>query len=373
MENTNHEKEVLYLLDEAAIKGPEGLLLKPIKWRIRDRAVTVLLGPAGAGKSILLRSLSGEALPEGCQRSGLWQYRDATLDETSQRALSGTEIVRSPQQKRGDLKNGKLERHENTSEPSWREALLSGAHTVLLDEPENGLQEDALASLKQMIRDQASRGAVILITHQLDFARAVADDICLICAQKIEAQGEASDFFQNPPSELATRFLEQGNCWPPPKTPDLPDHFQWVLPGRLAGMGKPGLLGDEEEDLTAIATAGVTNLITLTQERYPDQKLRSYGIVGRHFPIKDMGVPAIGTTASLCRDIKRLMEEGEGVAVHCHAGLGRTGTILASTLIWMGRGPDEAIEEIRIVRKGYIQSRAQLNFIQSFSDWQNPL
>jgi atypical dual specificity phosphatase len=133
-------------------------------------------------------------------------------------------------------------------------------------------------------------------------------------------------------------------------------------------MGKPGLLADVDSDLAAIASAGVTHLITLTEGPFDLAKLRSFGIRGRHFPIRDMGVPALGSTARLCREIQTTVEDGGVVAVHCHAGLGRTGTILAAMKVWLGAEPDEAVDAVRQVNPGYIQSRQQLAFVRQFHD-----
>jgi atypical dual specificity phosphatase len=145
----------------------------------------------------------------------------------------------------------------------------------------------------------------------------------------------------------------------------LPSHFRWILPGRLAGMGRPGLLGPADQDLEAVASAGATLLVTLTEEPLPFD-LRPYGLLGRHFPIRDMGVPSIHATAALCREIERGFATG-GVVLHCHAGLGRTGTVLAAALCWLGHPPDEAIATLRGIGRSYIQTRSQEEFVRSFA------
>jgi atypical dual specificity phosphatase len=210
---------------------------------------------------------------------------------------------------------------------------------------------------------------VVIVTHDVSFAREVADDAIILCAGRILAACPFADLDRAPPCDLVARFLRDGNCWPcAPLAPELPSHFKWVIDRRLAGMGRPGLLRDADEDLASIAGAGITRLVSLTEDTLASGRLRSFGIHGRHFPVPDMGVPAIGPTAALCRDIERWLKSGEVVAVHCRAGLGRTGVMLASVLVWMGAGPDVAIEHLRERGKGFIQTEAQLRFVHRFAE-----
>jgi atypical dual specificity phosphatase len=150
--------------------------------------------------------------------------------------------------------------------------------------------------------------------------------------------------------------------------PELPRHFHWLEPHRLAGLGRPGLGRDVEHDLAALAGAGIRLLVSLTEDPFPTSLLRPLAIVGRHLPIADMSVPTIGGCASVCRDIARHLDAGEGVAVHCHAGMGRTGTVLAAFLVWNGSAPESAIDRVRAVARGYIQNRSQEEFIRRFAE-----
>ena len=210
-------------------------------------------------------------------------------------------------------------------------------------------------------------GASIVITYYLGFARQAADDVCLFVAGSIVEHGPAKRFFEHPETELGQRFLQQGNCWPGGRrAPALPSHFNCIIPERLAGMGMPGLLGHADDDLDALSASGVTLLVSLTEERLPAELMRSHQLQYRHFPIPDMGVPALGPTARLCGQIARVIERGEGVTVHCRAALGRTGTILAAVLVWLGRDAEAAVREVRAVGRGYIQNKAQLGFVERF-------
>jgi atypical dual specificity phosphatase len=256
------------------------------------------------------------------------------------------------------------------SQHGRRGGLSFDAHAdiCLLDEPNVGLSTDELSRLPGALKEMARAGAVVVITHDLSLARAVGDDVIFLCAGSVRFAGAAKTFFETPPDELAARFVKQGNCWPAAPALELPSHHRWVLDDALGGMGRPGLLRDEEEDFAAMAQASLTWVVSLTEEPLPAARLREFGLQGRHFPIPDMGVPGIGPTAGLCAEIVRWMASGERVVVHCHAGLGRTGTILAATLVWIGRSAEEAIAEVRAQNPRFIQSTAQLDFVRRFAD-----
>ncbi|MFW6067275.1 MAG: ATP-binding cassette domain-containing protein [Myxococcota bacterium] len=351
----------LFELRGAGIEGPGGALLRDLDWIVHDRAVTVLLGPAGIGKSLLLRRLSGDRLPEGWTESGQWLHRGRSVDER----LPPQDVAWCPQ--RVPRRDGKKSAPPGGAH--WRSALDGRASTVLLDEPERGATFADREALVGALADRRARGAAVVVTHDLRFAQSIADDVCLIVAGGIAAATDARTFFQQPPNDLARRFLMQGNCWPPgPRPPELPSHFRWIIPGALAGMGRPGLLGDEDADLEAVAAAGVELLVSLTREPVANERLRSFGMQGRHFPIKDMGVPAIGPAARVCAEMTRRIEAGSAVALHCHAGLGRTGTMLATYLVWSGADAEEAIATVRGVSSKYIQTESQVEFIRRFAE-----
>lgn len=352
--------EDLYRLQGAGLKSPTGIYLRDLDWIIPSAGVTLILGPAGTGKSSLMATLAG-APPKEVTALGTWRYRGSDLFAGGRGRPDG--VFWLPQHPAG----ARAVRRE-ADPPAWRTAFESGASTLLMDEPTVGRGAEEVAELGAALRAHGARGAAVIVTHDLAFARAVADSVGFVCAGELRAKSDARSFFEGPQTDLVARFLKQGNCWPAVSQPPLPSHFRWVLPDSLAGMGRPGLIGDEDEDLFAIASAGITHLVSLTEEPVSPAKLRAFGLVGRSFPIPDMGIPPVATTARLCRDIERVLGDGGRVAVHCHAGLGRTGTILAATLVWLGRSPEAAIEEIRARVSRYIQTSVQLEFVHRFAE-----
>lgn len=330
----------LFELHSASLVG-EASILRSVDWSVARGRATAIVGPSGTGKSVLLATLAARDV-DGVRRTGDWRFdggpHDASVRERVNHVPQRAPVVLASE---GD------------------------ARPLLVDEPERfaGPREALVTSL----RAQASR-TLVFVSHDLELVRSVADRVVLLCAGAIVADADTGDFFERPASELAARFVQQGNCWPRPTPPALPPGFRWVLPGRLAGMPKPGLLRDAEEDLASIAHAGVGTLVSLTEEPFPPARLRAFGIEAIHLPIRDMDVPAIGRAADLCRRVQRKLDAAEVVAMHCHAGLGRTGTLLAALLVWQGATSVDALAKVRAVEPRMVQNAAQERFVAAFAD-----
>ena len=85
-------------------------------------------------------------------------------------------------------------------------------------------------------------------------------------------------------------------------------------------------------------------------------------------PIPDMHPPGMEEAEAMCRRVADLMAEGHVVAYHCRAGLGRTGTMLASHLIMEGQSALQALESVRRVEHRWVQSDEQVRFLERFSE-----
>ena len=142
----------------------------------------------------------------------------------------------------------------------------------------------------------------------------------------------------------------------------------WLKRGKLAGTPVPGVYFDMEYDLKALQSVGITTLITLTETALDETKLAPFGIKSVWEPIADMGAPSIEQAIRICKQIDSLLNQGEVIAVHCRAGLGRTGTVLAAHLVWEGKGALSALEYVRRIEPRWVQSEAQVEFLEAFSD-----
>ena len=153
---------------------------------------------------------------------------------------------------------------------------------------------------------------------------------------------------------------------PPLRYPiDMIDNFSWIDDGRVAGMAFPS-----PRSWKAIRKAGVRAILTLTERDLPASK-ESAALARKHVPIRDFGTPSSETLTLCVTWIAQQVEAGRPVAVHCMAGQGRTGTVLAAWLVAAGIAPDEAIARVRAARPGSIETAGQAGAIHDFARaWQ---
>ena len=144
--------------------------------------------------------------------------------------------------------------------------------------------------------------------------------------------------------------------------------LHWVLPEYLAGAARPGLLGDLDDDLRELSLLAFRRVVTLTEAPL-DLSGRKVPFEVTHFPIDDMGVPTPRAALPLCLQVAEDLGDGRPVLLHCKAGLGRTGTMLAACLVTLGQGAEEAIASVRQVCRLYIQTAAQAGFVLHFEQF----
>lgn len=144
--------------------------------------------------------------------------------------------------------------------------------------------------------------------------------------------------------------------------------FRWILEEKLAGSGGLGLMHSIDRDMSFIKSTGIRLIVTLTEERLETSPER-YGLKGIHFPIADMGVPELIAAETLCHQVVTAIEGGNPCLFHCRAGLGRTGMMIVCTLVSMGHTAEKALSFVRTIHSGYVQSAAQLDFVQNYAKY----
>ena len=148
---------------------------------------------------------------------------------------------------------------------------------------------------------------------------------------------------------------------------NLPN-FHWIIEGVLAGMARPGSsFKDPIQDLAELSRLGFSVLVTLTETPLPLDVVMRSGLAPVHIPIDDFAAPAIEQGEKLCALVDRMAAGKRPVAMHCYAGLGRTGTMAAAYLMHReGIGAGDAVRRVREIERGYIQSDAQVEFLDEW-------
>lgn len=147
-----------------------------------------------------------------------------------------------------------------------------------------------------------------------------------------------------------------------------PNGFSWLVPGRLAGTPWPGVVHDMDSDLKALSRCGITMLITLTEKDFPQDALARNGLKNFHLPVYDQEPPTVAQMQMLLARMSVALRRGEVLAVHCLAGLGRTGTVLAAWLVREGLTAEEALRRVRLIDAQYVQSEAQEALLYEFEN-----
>ena len=160
---------------------------------------------------------------------------------------------------------------------------------------------------------------------------------------------------------------------------DTANHLLWwVIPERLAGMPIPfihparrmsggGGLEDYADDLMTLHNAGIRVVVSLLNLPSDESVYNAAGFSFLCLPIPDGGAPTFEQAAQFVRLVKEMHASGQAVAVHCEAGLGRTGTMLAAYLISTGLTAAEAIRLIRTVEKSAIETERQIQFLEKYA------
>ena len=214
----------------------------------KEIGTLVFIGPSGGGKSTLLRLVGGLESPDsgtitlagsrlGQSRPELLAHRRKNgylfqsfnlfphLDALHNISLPLEKVYAHSSSEAKQMAEACLERFGLAQHAHRHPAQLSGgqqqrvaiaraiAHQpelLILDEPTSALDPEMTSEVLDLIAQLRDDGqSILLSTHEIGFARRVADHIAFVAGGTIAASGEADSLFENPSSPELGRFLEK--------------------------------------------------------------------------------------------------------------------------------------------------------------------
>ena len=143
-----------------------------------------------------------------------------------------------------------------------------------------------------------------------------------------------------------------------------PDAFSWVIPDVLAATARPW---NTRLEIEFFKDAGIDVIITLMERPLAQPLIEEFGFEYHHFPIRDFSAPTQKQIKEFVKAVDSAREAGKKVVVHCLAGHGRTGTMIACYLVSRGRSSNQAIAETRDLRPGSIETYSQERAIHQYA------
>ncbi|HUI01861.1 MAG TPA: dual specificity protein phosphatase family protein [Nitrososphaerales archaeon] len=139
---------------------------------------------------------------------------------------------------------------------------------------------------------------------------------------------------------------------------DKPSFFTWVRDGKIAASGRPY----SKSQVEWLKAHGITAILTLTEDPLPASW--TGGLATNHIPLRDHAALTHSQMRQGADYIASSLSEGKVVLVHCLAGKGRTGSVLASYLMaYEGKKAREAIDELRSMRGGSVEGPQEKNVL----------
>ena len=222
--------------------------LKDVSLEVNEREKIVICGPSGSGKSTLIRCINrleehqeGTIIVDGneisedtknieniraevgmvfqqfnlfphlsildnCTLAPIWvkKFPKKKAEEIAMKNLERVQIADQANKFPGQLSGGQQQRS------ALARALCMEPKIMLFDEPTSALDPEMIKEVLDAMVDLAKAGmTMIVVTHEMGFAKEVADNMIFMDEGKIIEKAKTKDFFANPKSDRTKLFLSQ--------------------------------------------------------------------------------------------------------------------------------------------------------------------
>lgn len=142
-------------------------------------------------------------------------------------------------------------------------------------------------------------------------------------------------------------------------------NFSWLIEGEIAGMAKPA---SSVYDFEFLKENSFEAIVSLTEFPLNEALVEEFGFSVKHIPVRDFEAPTLEQVKDFIAFAEKTRAEGKKLVVHCDAGIGRTGTVLACYLVSKGYNAAKAIEEVRVKRPGSVETIEQEELVMKYED-----
>ena len=228
------EKQVLFEIRQLCKSFGKVQVLDHIDATIRQGEVVAIIGPSGSGKSTFLRSLNllemptgGEILFEGKAIGMVFQHFNLFANKTilDNMTLAPIKVLKKSKEEAEKEAMELLARVGLAEKANAYPAQLSGGQkqriaivrslcmhpdVMLFDEPTSALDPEMVGEVLSVMRDLAHEGmTMVIVTHEMGFAREVASRVLFVDEGKIKEENTPEEFFDHPKNERLKEFLSK--------------------------------------------------------------------------------------------------------------------------------------------------------------------
>ena len=140
-------------------------------------------------------------------------------------------------------------------------------------------------------------------------------------------------------------------------------NFSWIIEGTLAGAQGP----TSTRDITFLKLQEIASVIRMEENTISTEP---WQMIELYEPVPDFAAPDLDQIDRMVKFIEAEIENWERpVVVTCAAGIGRTGTILACYFASVGYAAQRAIDYVRQLRPGSIQTPEQEQAVHDYADY----
>ena len=248
MSGNRTDDDAIVVMDNVYKRFKDFEALKGVNFKAGTQEVVVVIGPSGSGKSTLIRCINrleehddGRIIVDGTELTSdirnIQEIRRETgmvfqnfnlfphLSIMTNVAMGPRQVRRMPKKEAEALALELLTRVKIPEQADKYPAQLSGGQqqrvaiaralamkpkVMLFDEPTSALDPEMINEVLDVIKELAKEGmTMVVVTHEMGFAREVADRVVFMAEGEIVEVGTPTEIFDHPKEERTKKFLSQ--------------------------------------------------------------------------------------------------------------------------------------------------------------------